>query len=101
MAGAGYNRTNEKLNELLDTMVLKPGGSSLLLQSNCTDISKPKPPMSVSEAQSTIAQSNIVLVNGLVELCKVKPVGTDAVKWLGEWLLNNNPNKPRIDMVDE
>ena len=37
-----------------------------------------------------------VLVTGLIELCKVKPVGVDAVQWLGEWLLNNNPSKPVV-----
>jgi hypothetical protein len=42
-----------------------------------------------------------VLVAGLVELCKVKPVGVDAVEWLGNWLLNNNPNKPRLTDPDE
>lgn len=40
---------------------------------------------------------NDVLVEGLVELCKVKPVGIDAVEWLGNWLLNNNPNQPHVD----
>jgi len=39
---------------------------------------------------------NDVLVQGLVELCKEKPVGLDAVKWLGEWFLNNNPSKPCV-----
>lgn len=42
-----------------------------------------------------------VLVTGLVELCKVKPVGVDAVQWLGEWLLNNNPNQPRVIEPDD
>ncbi|RYH14255.1 hypothetical protein EON65_33905 [archaeon] len=37
-----------------------------------------------------------LLVTGLVELCKEKPVGLDAVKWLGNWLLANNPNKPCV-----
>ena len=44
---------------------------------------------------------NDVLVAALVELCKVKPVGLDAVRWLGEWLLNNNPNKPLVIEPDE
>lgn len=39
---------------------------------------------------------NELLVDGLVELCKVKPVGNDAVQWLGEWLIANNPNKPFV-----
>ena len=41
-----------------------------------------------------------LLVTGLVELCKVKPVGIDAVQWLGEWLLANNPRQPRVTVYD-
>ena len=37
---------------------------------------------------------NQVLVDGLVQLCKAKPVGNDAVRWLGEWLVANNPARP-------
>jgi hypothetical protein len=33
---------------------------------------------------------------GLTALCRVKPVGNDAVTWLAEWLLRNNPNKPVV-----
>ena len=44
------------------------------------------------EAESDMPTMNKVLVDGLVELCKVKPSGLDAVQWLGEWLLRNNPN---------
>ena len=82
-------------------MQLRPNGSVMLLQSSLELISKPKPPMSSAEAQDLISKASPVLVNGLVELCKIKPVGLDAVQWLGEWLLNNNPNKPRVDLVDE
>ncbi|XP_051505301.1 nucleoside diphosphate kinase homolog 5-like isoform X2 [Myxocyprinus asiaticus] len=34
------------------------------------------------------------LLNGLTELCKRKPA--DPYTWLADWLLNNNPNKPKI-----
>jgi adenylate kinase len=37
---------------------------------------------------------NQVLVDGLVKLCQAKPVGLDAVRWLGEWLVANNPSRP-------
>ena len=37
---------------------------------------------------------NQVLVEGLVNLCKAKPVGNAAVRWLGEWLVANNPARP-------
>lgn len=39
---------------------------------------------------------NEVIVQGLVELCREKPVGLDAVKWLGDWMLANNPAKPCV-----
>jgi len=43
-----------------------------------------------------LAQSvNPTLLEGLAQLCKVKP--TDPVVWLADWLLMNNPNKPKTD----
>ncbi len=89
------------MQKLVETMELRASGSVLLLQSKDDNIAVSKVPMTAGEAQKTINQANSVLVDGLVELCKVKPVGIDAVKWLGEWLLQNNPNKPRVDVVDE
>jgi len=41
---------------------------------------------------------NPVLTKGLSELCKQKP--EDPLNWLAEWLLQNNPNKPRIQEVE-
>lgn len=41
---------------------------------------------------------NDVLVEGLTQLCRIKPVGNDGIKWLGEWLLRNNPNKPNANV---
>lgn len=37
---------------------------------------------------------NPTLLKGLTELCKQKPI--DPVIWLADWLLENNPNKPRV-----
>ncbi|KAG7384512.1 hypothetical protein PHYBOEH_009427 [Phytophthora boehmeriae] len=39
--------------------------------------------------------SNLV-VRGLVELCREKPAGLDAVKWLGNWFLDHNPAQPKV-----
>jgi hypothetical protein len=39
------------------------------------------------------------LVVGLGELCKVKPNGTDAIEYLGNWLIANNPCRPAV--IDE
>jgi nucleoside-diphosphate kinase len=40
---------------------------------------------------------NPTLLEGLVQLCKVKPA--DPVVWLADWLLVNNPNKPKTDEI--
>ena len=37
-----------------------------------------------------------LLTTGLTELAKAKPAGIEAVQWLGEWLLANNPNQPSV-----
>jgi len=42
-----------------------------------------------------------ILTQGLSELCKAKPAGLNAVRWLGEWLIANNPNQPHIDEPEE
>lgn len=34
------------------------------------------------------------LLKGLTELCKMKPA--DPIIWLADWLVVNNPNKPRV-----
>ncbi|XP_048883658.1 nucleoside diphosphate kinase homolog 5 isoform X1 [Brienomyrus brachyistius] len=37
---------------------------------------------------------NSTLLNGLTELCKRKPA--DPFTWLADWLIENNPNKPKV-----
>ncbi|XP_063217470.1 nucleoside diphosphate kinase homolog 5-like isoform X2 [Bacillus rossius redtenbacheri] len=55
-----------------------------------------EPLLTGSALQSYLAESvNPTLLEGLAELCKVKPV--DPVVWLADWLLLNNPNKPTVD----
>lgn len=44
---------------------------------------------------------NDVLTEGLTQLCRVKPVGKDAILWLADWLLINNPNKPQVVHPEE
>lgn len=43
------------------------------------------------------------LTRGLVELSKGRPTTDEhaALRWLSAWLLDNNPNKPRVRMVEE
>ncbi|XP_031557546.1 nucleoside diphosphate kinase homolog 5-like [Actinia tenebrosa] len=37
---------------------------------------------------------NPTLLSGLTELAKMKP--KDPILWLADWLIENNPNKPRV-----
>jgi len=47
------------------------------------------------EAKDYLAKAvNPTLLKGLTALCKTKPA--DPLIWLSDWLVNNNPNKPRI-----
>ncbi|KAL4109753.1 hypothetical protein PRIC1_001448 [Phytophthora ramorum] len=41
-----------------------------------------------------------LVVKGLTELCREKPPGLDAVKWLGNWFLDHNPAQPKVDVED-
>ncbi|KAL4631320.1 hypothetical protein GN956_G14984 [Arapaima gigas] len=45
---------------------------------------------------------NPTLLCGLTKLCKTKPA--DPITWLADWLIDNNPNKPKIlntDIIEE
>jgi Dpy-30 motif len=88
---------------LLESVELDIFPNERILQSNLAAIPRAKRTLSPDEVVTVIkepSQSSTslheVLVRGLVELSKVKPVGNDAVQWLGEWLLVNNPNQPKI-----
>jgi len=42
-----------------------------------------------------------LILKGLTQVCKTKPMGEEAITFLGEWLLKNNPNQPTIvDAID-
>jgi hypothetical protein len=80
-----------------------------VLQSTNEEISKIKKRYTGKDLEAMMEEAlggggesmNALIVTGLVELCKVKPVGNDAVKWLGEWFLANNPNKPNVIDPDD
>ncbi|GMF17020.1 unnamed protein product [Phytophthora fragariaefolia] len=40
-----------------------------------------------------------LVVKGLTELCREKPPGLEAVKWLGKWFLDHNPAQPKVEFV--
>jgi len=46
-----------------------------------------------------ICNVNPTLLKGLTALCKRKP--QDPLIWLSNWLLDNNPNKPKINEPEE
>lgn len=102
-------RNITSLTNLIESIDLVPLGAESVLESSIEGISKIKKRATGADLENFIkspmpncAESiNDVLVTGLVELCKVKPVGVDAVQWLGEWLLNNNPNQPRVVEPDD
>ena len=70
-------------NEVRDFIFRKSARASMDLQT-------------LSDAQATDFELDPTLQqlisNGLIGLCKVKPQGLAAVKWLANWLSENNPN---------
>jgi hypothetical protein len=95
---------------LLETIQLIHLGNEMVLQSTNDKVPKIKKRPTGDEIESMLKEHikgeegktlHELLVEGLVELCKVKPVGIDAVEWLGEWLIANNPHKPRVDCIIE
>lgn len=109
LASSGIVRNVQSLNTLLDSIDLVPQGGDWVLQSSIETVSNLKRRLVGNELEDFMkspmpgcAESiNEVLVTGLVELCRVKPVGVDAVEWLGNWLINNNPNQPKISEPDD
>ena len=105
----GYSRSQPSLQKLVDTIEIVAQGSDFVLQSTDDYLSKIKKRPTGAELEEMMKNPiggnnqslNELIVQGLVELCRVKPVGNDAVKWLGEWFLANNPNKPNVIDPDE
>merc|ERR1712136_533373 len=53
-------------------------------------------PLSIGQSAKDYLSKEVnpTLLAGLTELCKKKP--GDAVTWLADWLIDNNPNKPSV-----
>eukprot|EP00606_Chrysophyceae_sp_TOSAG23-5_P001215 GSChrysophyteH2.ASY1.ANO1.362.1 assembled CDS len=107
LAAANLTRSKAHLSSLLESVKMVPAGGEYVLQSDYEAISKIKRRPTGEEVEALIKAPmapgkesiHSLLVTGCVELCKVKPVGVDAVEWLGDWLLANNPNKPSVQEV--
>lgn len=106
LSTAGITRHKASLREFLLTIELVQKDSLMVLESSNYHISKitkrptgdeleimMKKPMMGDDSDSI----QELLVTGLMQLCKEKPSGNDAIKWLGEWLIENNPNKPMVE----
>jgi hypothetical protein len=104
MAAAGITRSAANLSKLLESITMVPQGGEYVLESDINEISKIKRRPTGAQLEAMIKEPmaddkesiHDLLVTGLVELCKVKPVGIDAVDWLGDWLIANNPMKPAV-----
>lgn len=100
-----FTRAPSSLQVLLETIYLAPQGGEFVLESTCETISKIKRRPTGEEVEKMLKQAifpgseesiHSLIITGCVELCQTKPEGLEAVAWLGEWLLKNNPNKPKI-----
>ena len=110
MSTAGITRHVPSLKDLLYTIELVVKGATFVLESNNEQISKIKKRPTGNELEAMMKAPMMgentdsiqeLLVTGLMQLCKVKPSGNDAIKWLGEWLIENNPNKPTVEDPEE
>jgi len=98
------NREPTSLGRLVESIELCHDGERKYIQSTLKGIPKPKKVVTTDNVNKFISEIKVgdndtlpaVLTRGLAELCKVKPSDLDAVRWLGNWLLENNPNQPRI-----
>ncbi|ETW08470.1 hypothetical protein H310_01047 [Aphanomyces invadans] len=55
----------------------------------------------LTNAQAGNENFTQVLSRGLIMLCNDKPMGLQAITRLGKWLLENNPNKPKVVVVNK
>ena len=101
---AGLNRTEPSLAKLTASIDLIERGGVAVLQSSIPGIIKPKIVPTGGGVRQFISRTKAgnealpeFLTKALSELCKEKPVGLNATKWLGNWMLLNNPNQPKVD----
>ena len=105
---AALNRTPPSLNRLAESINLVEKGGRVFLESSIPGIIKPKVVPCGDGVRQFIGRTRAgdetlpaFLTKALSELCKDKPGGLDAVKWLGEWMLANNPNQPKVEEPDQ
>ena len=101
---AALSRSQQALSKLAESLSLVELSGKLVLMSSITGIIKPKVLPSGDGVRQFIGRTKAgrdalsdFLSEALSELCKEKPVGLDAVRWLGQWILKNNPNQPTVE----
>ena len=100
---AGLKRTEPSLAKLTESLLLSTQGGNVVLQSSIPGIMKLKVVPSGDGVGQLIGQTKAgkgtlpeFLTQALSELCKVKPMGLAATKWLGLWMLAHNPNQAQV-----
>jgi len=103
LEAAGLTRTEVDLAKLADSYDLVVKGGTSYLESSLPGINKPKVVPEGDGVRQFISATPAgaetlpqLLTTALSELCKEKPAGLEAVRWLGQWLLDNNPNQPQV-----
>lgn len=98
---AELNRSDKALSRLASSVDVVEKGGQLFLESSLPGISKPKIVPSGDGARQFLARTKAgeetlpeFLTKALTELCKEKP--EKPLKWLGNWIIQNNPNQPTI-----
>lgn len=99
------NRSHKALEKLAQSVDLVEKEGHTFLESALPGINKAKVvPTGAEGVRQFIGRSKAgdetlpeFLTKALAALCKEKPVGLEAIRWLGAWMLEHNPNQPRVE----
>ncbi|CAK4081526.1 unnamed protein product [Aphanomyces euteiches] len=98
-------KTKPDYYRLAESLYLAPAGGTheLQIHSSLRGMSQPEAIATAEAAHHYLTNASSgpekftqVLSRGLVMLCKDKPMGLQAVTRLGKWLVENNPNRPKV-----
>ncbi|ETV89554.1 hypothetical protein H257_00788 [Aphanomyces astaci] len=105
LKAAKLTKTQADYFHLVESLFFAPSGGVNELQLH-SSLAGMRPPVAfataaaaqhyLTNAQSGNERFSQVLSRGLMMLCKDKPMGLQAITRLGKWLLENNPNKPKV-----
>ncbi|KAH8050670.1 hypothetical protein JL721_11326 [Aureococcus anophagefferens] len=96
---AALNRGEAALTRLAESIDLVEKGGAIFLESSIPGIAKPK--VFIGRTRAGDGTLPAFLAKALAELCRDKPAGLEAVKRLGEWMLEHNPNQPAVDEPED